>query len=221
MSFRNSARSPLSILTLGLVYLGAAGALGALGATSASAQSGGWFDEDSIRGYDYTGAYGQFGVAVGRVDFDDLGGSNVDSDASGGFTITGGYRFLPWLSAEGNFTFLGGDDNVEVGPFDGDTEAFAFTFGPKIYPLGLIETDAIPDYIQPYGLIGIGGGEIEIDGPGGSSAEQDSFIARFIIGFDVWATDHLGFFVEGGGLAVEDDAVDGAGIFTVGGQYRF
>lgn len=188
---------------------------------ASAATADGWFDESSIRGYDYTGPYAQFGVSVGQINYDDVGPFNVDSDASGGFTIAGGYRFLPWLAADANFTFLAGDDNVEVGNIEGDSQIFAFTFGPKIYPLGLLETEAIPHYIQPYGLIGIGGGEGEIDGPGSANVDDDSFVARFILGFDVWATDHVGFFVEGGGLVAEEDSVDGVGVFTFGGQYRF
>lgn len=191
-----------------------------LGAFSAAAETR-WFDETEIRGYDYTGPYGQFGVAIGRIDYDDVGPFDVDSEVSGGFTLTGGYRFLPWLAAEANFTFLGGEDNVEIGSIDADSEYFAFTFGPKIYPLGAFEAEEIPHLVQPYGLIQIGGGEGEIDGPGNGSVDEDSFVARFLIGFDVWATDHIGFFVEGGGHVIEEDAVDGAGIFTLGGQYRF
>jgi hypothetical protein len=168
-----------------------------------------------VRGYEYEGPYAQFGVAIGQIDFD---GGNVDNNASGGFTMTGGYRFLPWISAEANFTYLGGG-SVEVGRFDvGDGSFFAFTFGPKFYPLGALRVEEIPDAIQPYGLIQIGGGRFEIDN---TNFEESAFIARFIIGFDVWATDNLGFFVEGGGHATDEDDVDGVGIFTVGGQYRF
>lgn len=213
MSVLKLERPFLSILATLLIFLGAASA----SAQGRPAPDGELFDEKSTRGYDYTGPYAQFGLAIGRVDFD----GNVDSDASGGFTMTGGYRLLPWLSVEGNFTFLGGEDNVERRSFEGDTEAWAFTFGPKIYPLALIDIDALPHTIQPYGLIAIGGGEIEIDGPRGFVSEEDSFVARFIIGVDIWATDNVGFFVEGGGFAFEEDSADGAGIFTVGGQYRF
>ena len=46
-------------------------------------------------------------------------------------------------------------------------------------------------------------------------------MARFILGFDFWFTDHIGAFVEGGGFATSEDDVDGVGVFTVGGQYRF
>jgi hypothetical protein len=108
---------------------------------------------------------------------------------------------------------LGGQDNAD----DEDSQFFAFTFGPKIYPLGLIDVEEIPDTIQPYAFIGIGGGEGEIDG----ADARSSFVARFILGIDVWATDNVGFFVEGGGLAADDDDIDGAGVFSVGAQYRF
>ena len=50
---------------------------------------------------------------------------------------------------------------------------------------------------------------------------KDSFVARFILCFDVWATDHVGFFVEGGGLVAEEDSVEGVGVFTFGAQYGF
>ena len=172
--------------------------------------------QKSGQGYEYEGPYAQFGVAIGQIDFD---GNNVDNNASGGFTMTGGYRFLPWISGEANFTYLGGG-SVEVGRFNvGDGSFFAFTFGPKFYPLGALRVEEIPDAIQPYGLIQIGGGRFEVDNT--SRWDNSAFIARFIIGFDVWATDHLGFFVEGGGHATDEDDVDGVGIFTVGGQYRF
>jgi hypothetical protein len=178
------------------------------GAAIAQAQS-------SPRGYDYEGPYAQFGVAVGQIDFN---GGNIDNNASGGFTISGGYRFLPWLSGEGNFTYMGGGA-VEKGRFDlGDGSFFAFTFGPKLYPLGAFEIEQIPESFQPYALIGIGGGEVEIDN---TSYDRSAFVARFILGFDVWLTDHAGLFVEGGGHAVDESKVDGVGIFTVGGQYRF
>jgi hypothetical protein len=173
------------------------------------------FDGSKTRGYDYTGPYGQFGVAIGQINFDD---SDIENDVSGGFTLGGGYRFLPWLAADANFTFLAGD--VEIDGFGGDFDgqAYGFTFGPKFYPLGLAKVEEIPDFIQPYATIGIGGGEAEIDD---TSFEEDYFLARFILGVDVWATDHIGLFVEGGGFATSDNDIEGAGIFTVGGQYRF
>lgn len=173
------------------------------------------FDESKTRGYEYTGPYGQFGVAIGQINFDD---GDIENDVSGGFTLGGGYRFLPWLAADANFTFLAGD--VEIDGFGGDFDgqAFGFTFGPKVYPLGFTNVEEIPDFIQPYATIGIGGGEAEIDD---TSFEEDYFLARFILGVDVWATDHVGLFVEGGGFATSDNDIEGAGIFTVGGQYRF
>lgn len=173
------------------------------------------FNESKISGYDYTGPYGQFGVSIGQINFDD---SNVENDVAGGFTFGGGYRFLPWLAADGNFTFLAGD--VEIDGFGGDFDgqAWGFTFGPKFYPLGLAKVQGIPHFLQPYATIGIGGGEAEIDD---TSVEESYFLARFILGFDLWMTNHFGLFVEGGGFATSEDDIEGAGLFTLGGQYRF
>ncbi|MFO0688579.1 MAG: outer membrane beta-barrel protein [Myxococcota bacterium] len=194
----------MALVALGLVALGAP--------LAASAQA---FDESKIRGYDFKGMYGQFGVSVGQIDFD-----HTSSDTSGGFTMTGGYRALPWLSAEANFTYLGGGEGGIHGGSKGDSQFFAFTFGPKVYPLGFFKVEEIPDFIQPYALVGLGGGQFDIEGRSGMH-DESSFIARFMLGFDVWATDHVGFFVEGGGHAASQDDVQGVGLFTVGGQYRF
>jgi len=177
--------------------------------------------ENSVRGYEYEGPYVQFGVSVGQIDFDRRFGpqrKSSDNNASGGFTMTGGYRFLPWISGEFNFTYLGGG-SVDFGSQKkGDGRFFAFTFGPKIYPLGAFPIEEFPEIIQPYALIQIGGGEFEIDN---TNFDESAFVARFILGMDIWATDNVGFFVEGGGHASSEDDVDGVGIFTVGAQYRF
>lgn len=168
-----------------------------------------------IRGYDYTGPYAQFGISIGQIDFD---GNNVDNNASGGFNLTAGYRTLPWLSAEFNFTYLGGG-SVEAGSIDvGNGSFYAFTIGPKFYPLGAFEVEQMPETIQPYALIQIGGGQFDIEN---TDYPRSAFMARFILGVDFWATDNIGLFVEGGGHATDQTTVDGVGIFTVGAQYRF
>lgn len=192
--------------------LGLVAALGLLQAGAGGAQE--LFNAGSIRGYDWTGFYGQAGFAVGEIEFDD-----TDSDASGGVTLSGGYRIFPWLSADGNFTYMGGGD-VEINGNDlGEGSFFAFTFGPKVYPLGAFAPDAIPHFIQPYGLIGIGGGQFDIEDS--NFDDESSFIARFILGIDLWATDQFGFFIEGGGHAASENDVDGVGVFSMGGQFRF
>ena len=200
---------------LHFAFVGLLAAILLVAARPIAAQGGA--SQSGIRGYDYKGAYGQFGFAIGQINFDD---SDIENDVSGGFTLGGGYRFLPWLAADGNFTFMAGDIEIDnfAGDFDG--QAFAFTFGPKFYPLGLFKTEVIPHFIQPYGTIGIGGGEFDIDGRS-RFHDRSAFIARFILGVDVWATDHFGFFVEGGGHAADEDDVEGVGLFTIGGQYRF
>ncbi|MCB9378110.1 MAG: porin family protein [Holophagales bacterium] len=199
---------------LRVVYVGLmAAALFVFAAGPVAAQSGALGGR--VRGYEYTGPYAQFGVSIGQINFDD---SDIENDVAGGFTLGGGYRILPWLAADGNFTYLAGEVDVDGFAGDFDADAWGFTFGPKFYPLGLAKVEGIPSFIQPYGTIGIGGGEAEIDD---SNVDEDFFLARFILGVDVWMTDHLGVFVEGGGFATSEDDVEGAGIFTLGGQYRF
>jgi opacity protein-like surface antigen len=191
-----------------IVILGVAVATEGLAQTRSSS--------DGVQGYDYKGPYAQFGVSIGQIDFDPPG--NIDNNASGGFNLTGGYRALPWISGEFNFTYLGGG-SVEAGSRDiGNGSFFAFTFGPKVYPLGAFPVEQFPEIVQPYATIQIGGGEFHVEN---SSFDRSAFMARFILGFDVWITDHIGAFVEGGGFATDQDNVDGVGIFTVGGQYRF
>lgn len=170
--------------------------------TAARAQSS---SGSGARGYDYTGVYLQAGAAVGEVH------ARGDSDdAAGGFTLGGGYRMLPWLAGEANFTFLGNSDD----------EFFAFTAGPKFYPLGAFKVEGLPDTFQPYALVGIGGAQFDTDGNRGVN-DKGTFIVRMILGADFWLTDHIGVFVEGGGHAATQNHVDGAGVFTLGGQYRF
>ena len=163
-------------------------------------------------GYDYTGPYVQGGFSIGRIDWD----GNADSDASGGFLLGGGYRILPWLAIDGQFQFMGGQENVDIGP-DRDSEFFAFTVGPKVFPLGFFEIEDIPETIQPYASINLGGGEADIEG----GREDGVFVARFILGVDWWVTESLGVFVEGGGYAASGGLVDGVGTFNLGASWRF
>ncbi len=170
--------------------------------------------ETGTQDYDYAGAYGQLGVDVGAINFD-----HSSSTASGGVSVTGGYRFLSWLAAEGNFTYMGGGDVERHGDNVGKPEFYAFTFGPKFYPLGLAEAGGDLHSAQPYASIGIGGARFDA---GDSTIDSEgSFVARFLLGFDIWATDHIGFFVEGGGYAASEEDVEGVGLLTFGGQYRF
>ncbi len=177
-------------------------------------------------GYDYTGIYVQFGVSVGEIDPDEVGPPPFeadDVDTGGGFTMTGGYRVFPWLAAEANLSYLGGGDTD--GPVFDDAAFFSVTIGPKFFPLGLLDEDdqPLPESFQPYALVGIGGGEYEFEVNGSSrlQSEDSTFIARFIFGFDFWATDHIGAFMEGGYHVASEDDINGTGLFTVGAQYRF
>ena len=178
-------------------------------ATTATAEE---TNQEDIRGYEeYTGPYAQFGISIGATEGDD---GLPDTDAQGGFNLTGGYRMLPWLAAEANFIFMRGE--LERG--NRDANYFSFTFGPKLYPLGLVDEQPIPEQFQPYMLLAIGGGQYEIED---TSFDEGSFIARFIWGLDWWITDQVGAFVEGGFHVASESDVVGTGVFTFGGQVRF
>ncbi len=190
----------------------ATASIGLLAGGAATAATGRGYDGQPVRGYDqYTGPYAQFGIGIGATEGDD---GAPDTDAQGGFTLTGGYRVSSWLSGEINFTFLEG----ELDGFDNDVQYFSFTFGPKLYPLALAEQSALPETVQPYLLIAIGGGEYEVED---TRFDEGTFIARFIFGFDWWATDQIGAFVEGGYHVASEDDITGSGLFTFGAQYRF
>lgn len=169
-------------------------------------------DGKPVRGYDdYTGPYAQFGISIGRTDGKD---SDDSTKAQGGFNLTGGYRFMPWLSGEANFIFMRGklDNGSDKANY------FSFTFGPKIFPVAFLEEQPIPEQFQPYMIVAIGGGQYEIED---TSFDKSTFIARFIWGVDWWLTDCFGAFVEGGYHAASTSDVDGTGVFTFGAQARF
>ena len=218
MSFPGSLRLTRLVSCLGVLSLGLAAATTAGAQTADSWSSEGTSTRSSQQDDGWIGPYVRFGVGVGGIDFDDkIDGADIDSGASGGFNLSGGYRAMPWLAVEGDLTLLGGQNNVEVNDNnDEDSEFWAVTIGPKLYPLGLIDSENIPDTIQPYAFVGIGGGEFEID-----DAEKKTFAARFILGLDVWIDEQFGLYVEGGGFATDDDDLGGAGLVSVGGLVRF
>ena len=185
------------------------------------------FNNSQIRGYDeFRGPYAQFGVSIGQIELDKVGTQRFESDVGGGFTMGGGFRWNSWLALEANLSYIGGGDtDAKVGRNGvnvGTSEAFAITFGPKLYFLGALPELPIPELFQPYFLVGIGGGEYENNGKNrGQDEERSSFVARFKGGFDVWVTDNIGIFAEGGYQVWDDESVDGIGLGTFGGQYRF
>ncbi len=178
----------------------------------AQAESARGLGGEAIRGYEqFTGAYGQFGISIGQTNGDD---GLDDTEAQGGFNLNGGYRFNSWLAGEIAFIFMRGE--IEKSKNDGTY--YSFTFGPKIYPVALLDPNMLPQQFQPYTTIAIGGGKYEIEN---TKFDEGTFIARFIFGFDYWLTDNIGAFMEGGYHVASEDDIAGTGVFTFGGQYRF
>jgi hypothetical protein len=190
----------------------------------------------------------------------DLNGFSEQSDSSNvyGGAISGGYRFFPWLAAEAEFQYLaGGEWEMTVGwdlepkstfgsygTLKGDFSLMTFLASAKVYPMALLARDAIPERIQPYVVVGIGGGLNTLDNvrgntdtrPGGNfnqtmlaienyvqdaEGSEGAFIARFGGGVDLMLNEGWGAYVDGGYFTNNRDYLEGYGAVRVGVIYRF
>lgn len=170
-------------------------------------------DNHGERSDEWTGFYAKLGLPLGFPDEDVRG--NVDIKPGAGFDLAGGYKINPYLAGEIGMNFIAGAD---VEGFKKDLSVFAFTFNAKGYPLAAFETD-LPDWFQPYGLFGIGGGEAKI-----GKADESSFMVRFNVGTDLMFWDNIGLYFEAGYLIItnDDTLLKGSGqMILLGGQYRF
>lgn len=164
------------------------------------------------------GPYVKAGVNIGEPDLD-AGG--VDAEVGGGVSVGGGYFFTPWIAAQLDFDYLGGSD-LEVGSNDvGEADYWAITVNTKGYPMAAIQPENYPNWLQPYALFGIGGGEFETELNNANDVEDGTFIARFGLGTDFLVHENIGTYVEGGYHVASEDRLDGVGIFTLGAFYRF
>jgi len=163
---------------VGVVLIVAVLLLGA-GSGEAGAEEAG---ANERRGYEFTGVYGQVG---GSLRLDQFGG---------GATASAGYRFLPWLAVDVNATYLANG-------------FYGVAVGPKIYPLGAASDSSIPEFVQPYGVVGIG-----------ADVEDETIAGRFGVGVDFWLTDRLGFFTEAGTYLYREHPI---ASLSLGAQIRF
>lgn len=178
-------------------------------ATTASASE---LISESKQGYDWRGPYAKLGLAIG---FPDEKSSFPDVDPGAGFDLAGGWRLAPWLAAEADMNFIAGAD---VSGTSKDMQIFAFTVNAKGYPLGALQTDAIPQDFQPYVLMGLGGGEVEV-----GSFDEGSFIFRIGGGVDMWFAENFGAYFDAGYQVITDDdtGLNGEGLIVLGAMCRF
>lgn len=169
-------------------------------------------NQRSERSDQWTGFYAKVGIPIGFPD-EDIRGS-VDIDPGAGFNIAGGYKPSPYFAGEIDINFIAGAD---VEGSSKDLSIFAFTFNAKGYPLPAFE-HGLPEWFQPYGLFGIGGGEAKI-----GSFDESSFMVRFNVGADFMFWDNIGLYFDTGYLIITDDdtLLKGQGQLVFGGQYRF
>ena len=167
----------------------------------------------------------------GEYHVENGGPVNVDFEDTWGFNARGGWRFLPWLAAEGVYEYAsnfranlsratpgrpgGGDVGTAKAPSN------TFTVNAKgILPLGRV---------QPYLSGGIGFVNVRIRSISTSqrdfddvSRSQTDFAGRVAAGSDVFITEHIGLFVEGSYL-MPIDKLQQFNYFGVhfGGKYAF
>ncbi|MFP6638741.1 MAG: porin family protein [Myxococcota bacterium] len=171
---------------------------------------------------DSRGLYGGMTISLGWNKWASVSG--IDSDTMTGFSFMAGYRFSPWFGGDVGFTWTGGG-NVTAPDLEGGHSASVLAVGlaAKFYPLVRV-SKKIPEWIQPYVTFGIGSGIAE-QTPGGSTAfgseSQSVFLARFGAGGELMLTQNWGAVMDISYYASTSGALEGIGIFRLGGIFRF
>jgi len=167
--------------------------------------------------YDFTGPYARGSFALGWANTD-VSGVNVTTMV--GFGMAGGYRATPWLGVDGEFVYTGAGDIEENGTDVADARVLGFTLNARGYPLAEFGKDLLPKNIQPYGVLGMGGGSAKATS-GSSNLSEGSFLFRFGGGLDYLFNDDWGAFFDISYFVTTEDTVVGTGIMQFGVLYRF
>lgn len=180
--------------------------------------------------YERTGYYLRAGAAAG---FFEAHRSKVDFDVGVGLAIAAGYRHNSYIAGEVGFRYsFAADtddftklDGIDIGEDDDSKtlKEFEVTFDLKGYPLGYFDVSAMPDWVQPYAMVGVGFGETTV-----GNLKELRFLMRFGGGFEVLITDRLGVYLDGGysvitGTVRENGGtiLDGHGQLGIGALVRF
>jgi hypothetical protein len=176
---------------------------------------------------DSTGFYGQVAIVLGWPNID---GRFTAPPTTGNGTMIGlsfaaGSRIATWVGVDAEFVLIGGGDLHSFGVKTAESSLMAFTANAKLYPLAF-SPDLIPQWVQPYGVIGIGGGIAQSipvasmrDGFGAENVTV--FMGRFGAGLEILLTDHWGTYVDGSYYMASDDVFNGAGTLRFGTHYSF
>lgn len=159
------------------------------------------------------GLYAKLGLAINVPEVE---GANIDVTAGAGISVAGGYRLNEWLAAELDFTLTGGHLVEFRGQStDDDLVYLAVIGGAKVYPFVFFDF-GLPDWVEPYGFLGIGGASIMSD-----VSEDGAFIARIAGGAEFPIFDRAGVYFEVGGDLGDESGLDGVTRIVLGGSYRF
>jgi opacity protein-like surface antigen len=195
-----------------------------------------WLPMQTARAQNYpdsVGLYGQVAIVAGWPDIDGFPGSPVapETGTMAGLSFTAGYRIATWIGVDAEFMWIGGGDiiNANFGPQFGvkvaDASLMAITGNAKLYPLAFAP-DVIPQWVQPYGVIGIGSGlsqarpVVALRASFGAD-NVNVFMGRFGAGLELLLTDHWGTYVDGSYYVGNDDVFRGAGTLRFGTEYNF
>lgn len=172
---------------------------------------------------DAQGFYADFGVGLG---WNNLAGpfEPVDNGTMVGFVFAGGYRFNPWVAAEGEFFWLGGGELTNAATVQRvNSSITSLGFAARFYPLALAP-DLIPQWIQPNLILGIGTGLAEFASTAPFTFDSQSrtvLLTRLGIGIDVMLTKHWGATIDGNYFVTNNDALTGIGTLKLGVLCRF
>lgn len=149
----------------------------------------------------YVGVGGSYATALWDEELEDELGVSVNVDDSWGVNARVGLRIFSGLAVEAQYEWIDTYD-VEIAGIDAfDVETHVLTANLKLIA---------PFWrVQPYLLAGIGFTEAKIDdklGLGFSDSET-SLTGRGALGFDVYLTEHIALYAEGG-VVVIDESID-------------
>jgi len=148
-------------------------------AAAVQAQEGGKKDDNKYA--QNKGPYAYGGLAISKTNVDGL-------DAQVGFALGGGYRFIDWLAADVDIYSAWREQNGV------DSRVFGFTMNAKAYPIGIFAPDFI-DWLQPYVVVGMGGGQFKSK-PSGGDVKTGTFIFRLGAGTELFFTDHMAAYMD-------------------------
>jgi opacity protein-like surface antigen len=132
------------------------------------------------------GFYGYGGLAIVKTNFSSV----VNLDPNIGFAFGGGYRISEWLAADTDFYWAGRDQGAGV-----KTRQFGITLNAKFYPMGLFAPDTL-DWLQPYVVAGMGGGNFKTKSPFISDVKEGTFIFRIGAGTEVFIVGGLAAYMD-------------------------